>query len=258
MTDSTMAIKQSTEKKEPNPPENRLHQVALRLFLEVPPLSSLAITAVSEASPAEKKANVSVAQPLLNIPSLTLLNECPAAIRPILEAPWQARDLNLIDTKGIIFSPKVLDAQVIQPPFKGSPGDITGYARGLREITSDTSFINSKPQWLGLAGLLLHNPGSSQTAPFLRSTADRAGGALFASAGVYQGIRDFHHLQASQSLGGNVKYGTALLTDGSMTAGGVMSLGKVAKFGPKWLAPTLMLGGLTGRLVLDLLPDGKK
>lgn len=78
------------------------------------------------------------------------------------------------------------------------------------------------------------------------------GAALIVGAGGYQGYKDFQYLTQSETLLQRTKFTGALLTDASMISGGILT---VAKAGPKWLAPTLMLGGFAGRVLLDLVPD---
>jgi hypothetical protein len=78
------------------------------------------------------------------------------------------------------------------------------------------------------------------------------GAALMVGAGGYQGYKDFQYLTQSETLLQRSKFTGALLTDASMVTGGILT---VAKVGPKWLAPTLMIGGFAGRALLDLVPD---
>ncbi len=78
------------------------------------------------------------------------------------------------------------------------------------------------------------------------------GAGLMVGAGGYQAYKDFGYLSQSDTLLQRSKFTGALLTDASMISGGVLT---VAKYGPKWLAPALMVGGFAGRVLLDLVPD---
>ncbi len=81
------------------------------------------------------------------------------------------------------------------------------------------------------------------------------GSALMVGAGGYQGYMDVQYLAQSKTMLQRTKFTGALLTDASMCGGGILT---VAKVGPKWLAPSLMLGGFAGRVLMDLVPDVKQ
>ncbi len=81
------------------------------------------------------------------------------------------------------------------------------------------------------------------------------GASLVAGAGAYQAYRDIGHMGRADNFPQRTKFTAAVGTDLAMIGGGVLS---VAKYGPKWLAPALMVGGFAGRLALDLIPDKKK
>jgi hypothetical protein len=109
----------------------------------------------------------------------------------------------------------------------GEPTNSPQYFGSLQEITAFTGALAfSKNQYLGAA--------------------------LMVGAGGYQGYKDFGYLTQSETLLQRSKFTGALLTDASMISGGILT---VAKVGPKWLAPTLMIGGFAGRVLLDLVPD---
>lgn len=81
------------------------------------------------------------------------------------------------------------------------------------------------------------------------------GAGLMVGAGGYQAYKDFGYLSQSENFLQRAKFTGALLTDGGMISGGILT---VAKVGPKWLAPTLMVGGFAGRVLIDMVPDHLK
>lgn len=78
------------------------------------------------------------------------------------------------------------------------------------------------------------------------------GPVITGGLGVIYGTHDVGRLMKSESSLQITKHSLALTGDTSMIAGGALGL---ARFGPKWLAPALAIGGLASRLMTDLIPD---
>ncbi|MBY0547127.1 MAG: hypothetical protein K2W95_07525 [Candidatus Obscuribacterales bacterium] len=79
------------------------------------------------------------------------------------------------------------------------------------------------------------------------------GPVITGGLGIIYGSHDAGRLLKSESSLQITKHSLALTADTSMIAGGALGL---VKFGPKWLAPALAIGGLTARLMTDSIPDG--
>lgn len=77
-----------------------------------------------------------------------------------------------------------------------------------------------------------------------------AGAGLMAAAGFYQGYRDFNNFQKCESNWYRAKYSGCLALDAGMVASSGIHF---AKFGPKWLAPALMLGTVVARATVDMV-----
>ncbi len=72
--------------------------------------------------------------------------------------------------------------------------------------------------------------------------------------GVYTGlalIRSCNDIDSLRKDGLTLGNSAALLSDATMLTGSVL---RISRAGPRWLAPTLMVGALAGRVVLDSLP----
>lgn len=78
------------------------------------------------------------------------------------------------------------------------------------------------------------------------------GAGLMVGAGGYQAYKDFGYLSQSDTLLQRSKFTGALLADTGMVSGGILT---IAKVGPKWLAPSLMIGGFASRILLDMVPN---
>lgn len=101
-------------------------------------------------------------------------------------------------------------------------------------------FFGTGPEYVTFGGIIMRSFG-----------AEFGGGLATAGAGI-QAVIDGRRLLNSSSLLESTKYGAALIADGSMAAGG---LATAFKLGPKWLAPSLLIGGFAGRIALDFVPD---
>ncbi len=72
---------------------------------------------------------------------------------------------------------------------------------------------------------------------------------LWGASSIYLDGREFSE---SRSTLEKIKYGSSIAADSVMLAGGVTRLGA---YGPKWLGPLLLLGGIGGRLLADAIPN---
>lgn len=82
-----------------------------------------------------------------------------------------------------------------------------------------------------------------------------AGSALMAGAGGYQFYKDVQHMGPASTIRDRARVACALAGDAGMVGGGLLTL---AKAGPRWLAPALMIGGFAARLAIDIAPEKKK
>lgn len=118
----------------------------------------------------------------------------------------------------------------------------------------NTELVYNKKPWLGQAHTLPMSVLFSATAQAgIHSWAGRYGGGVLATSwGLSSAYTDGNNFLASASTLEGTKYGLGLTTDAFAITGGIAQLGKL---GPKWLAPTLILGGILGRAAVDLIPN---
>lgn len=118
----------------------------------------------------------------------------------------------------------------------------------------NTELIYNKKPWLGQTNSLPLSVALSATIQAgIHSSAGRYGGGILAtSRGLSSAYFDANNILISASTLEGTKYGLGLTTDLCTTAGGIAQL---AKFGPRWLAPSLILGGIVGRALVDTIPN---
>lgn len=113
-------------------------------------------------------------------------------------------------------------------------------------LADDGSFLKMYPLPIGLAGLQVSLLNSG------RGLLPSFGVAMMTGLGTYQGSRDIALLSRSTSMLQSAKYGIGIAADAGMVSGGVFV---AAKFGPRWLGPSLFAGSMVVRSALDFIRD---
>lgn len=131
-------------------------------------------------------------------------------------------------------------------PVDSSPVEQRKYSLGDKDLVYSSNSWLSNPLTLGSGAVL----AASYLAP--RSVARFGAGGAATFLGVKSAFTDARELLDSDSTAGKLKFMGALAADTSLAAGGIALL---ARSGPKWLAPGLVLGGMVARMGVDAIPD---
>lgn len=117
------------------------------------------------------------------------------------------------------------------------------------ELTYDRNRSWLMSPGTGLCTLSMLSSACNSGAPLLRNglVASVAIGLGFASV-----LKDSRNLYDSQNDLATGKFRAALVTDAAMMASGVAMLARV---GPRWLGPSLIVGSGLARLAIDFIPD---
>lgn len=121
----------------------------------------------------------------------------------------------------------------------------------LPEIFVERRFSTPANAAIMSSALALHNVGylSSAEKAVMPKLANQLGSGMLVALGTAQGFRDFENLQHANSGYQQAHYGGAMLADSGIAIGGALSF---AKYGPRWLAPSIILGSLATRMAMDV------
>lgn len=145
-------------------------------------------------------------------------------------------------------APPVAPPKSEQEPLMKRPNETT-FTIGNQELVYDRQSFLGRPTTLPMSIMW----STTMSAGLNNAASYRFGvGGVATAWGISSAAFDGNELLHSHTTLNQIKYGGALTADIGMTAGGIMMLGK---YGPKWLAPTLVGAGVLGRVLVDLVPN---
>lgn len=137
------------------------------------------------------------------------------------------------------------ELKALQKMLESTHNEISDLRRSLNSTADDTEMARRT---------LLSNPGKMMTASSGLAVLSKAPGLatmpLVGLAGL-QGYDDFRNMVEAKSNYGSCKYALGLTADTALAAG---SLGFLLEKVPAKYKSPLLLGGLLGRMALDLIP----